>query len=296
MAVVLVLSLASAAFADVKANKEYTIAFSLKTVTNDAFQQAIAEAVETEATAAGCKFQLVTAGSETGVSTQVNQLEDLITAGVDALVVNPMDANAVIPALQKAHDKGIPVVLVDSTIEGNEDLYITYIGTDNYAAAEIGAQVLSEALGGTGKVILVRGANGNSVGNARADGYKAGLAEGVELVGEQPGDWSNDVAKQVTENMLCVLMATGMVSWLRQNIIFRAKMTGLKDKIRADGDSIDLIKEGLVLGTMAQFPKEMGKLAVETLVQVLNGEKTEADFEKYTDSGTACYTLDNLPE
>ena len=63
-----------------------------------------------------------------------------------------------------------------------------------------------------------------------------------------------------------------------------------------DGDSIELIKEGLVLGTMAQFPKEMGKLAVETLVQVLNGEKTEADFEKYTDSGTACYTLENLPE
>ena len=281
LAVVLMLSISCAAFADVKANKEYTIAFSLKTVTNDAFQQAIAEAVENAATEAGCKFQLVTAGTETGVAIQVNQLEDLITAGVDALVVNPMDANAVIPGLQKAHDKGIPVVLVDSTIEGNEDLYITYIGTDNYAAAEIGAQ---------------------SVGNARADGYKAGLAEGVELVGEQPGDWSNDVAKQVTENMLQANPdVTGIMSCsdvMVDGILQAIDDAGLEGiKIMSfDGDSIELIKEGLVLGTMAQFPKEMGKLAVETLVQVLNGEKTEADFEKYTDSGTACYTLENLPE
>ena len=179
----------------IKANKAYTVAFSLKTVTNDAFQQAIADAIEKEVTEAGCKFQLVTAGSETGVATQVTQIEDLITAGVDALVVNPMDANAVIPALQKAKEKGIPVVLVDSSIEeGHEDLYVTYIGTDNFAAAKQGAEVLSEALGNTGKVILVRGANGNSVGNARADGFKAGLAEGIELVGEQPGDWSNVVA------------------------------------------------------------------------------------------------------
>ena len=94
LAVVLMLSISCAAFADVKANKEYTIAFSLKTVTNDAFQQAIAEAVENAATEAGCKFQLVTAGTETGVAIQVNQLEDLITAGVDALVgkeVHPHD-------------------------------------------------------------------------------------------------------------------------------------------------------------------------------------------------------------
>lgn len=282
---------------------EFTIAFSLKTVTNDAFQQAIATAVEEAATAAGCKFQLVTAGSETGVATQVTQIEDLITAGVDALVINPMDANAVIPALQKAKDAGIPVVLVDSSIEaGHDDLYVTYIGTDNYAAAEQGAQVLSEALGAAGKVILVRGANGNSVGNARADGFKAGLADGIELVGEQPGDWSNDVAKQVTENMLqanpdvvgIMSCSDVMVDGILQ-AIDDAGLSGIKI-MSFDGDSIELIKQGLVLGTMAQFPNEMGKLAVDTLMQILKGEKTANDFEKYIDSGTACYTADNLPQ
>lgn len=304
LAVVLALALMTGAMAEgVTANEAYSIAFSLKTVTNDAFQQAIADAVEKAATAAGCSFQLVTAGSETGVAMQVTQIEDLITAGVDALIVNPMDANAVIPALQKAAEKGIPVVLVDSTVEeGHEDLYVTYIGTDNYAAAEQGAQVLSEALGGEGKVILVRGANGNSVGNARADGFKAGLAEGVELVGEQPGDWSNDVAKQVTENMLqanpdvkgIMSCSDVMVDGILQ-AIDDAGLEGIQI-MSFDGDSVELIKEGLVLGTMAQFPSVMGEKAVETVVQILNGDKTADDFEKYIDSGTACYTIDNLPE
>ena len=304
LAVVLALALMTGAMAEgVTANEAYSIAFSLKTVTTDAFQQAIADAVEKAATAAGCSFQLVTAGSETGVAMQVTQIEDLITAGVDALIVNPMDANAVIPALQKAAEKGIPVVLVDSTVEeGHEDLYVTYIGTDNYAAAEQGAQVLSEALGGEGKVILVRGANGNSVGNARADGFKAGLAEGVELVGEQPGDWSNDVAKQVTENMLqanpdvkgIMSCSDVMVDGILQ-AIDDAGLQGIQI-MSFDGDSVELIKEGLVLGTMAQFPSVMGEKAVETVVQILNGDKTADDFEKYIDSGTACYTIDNLPE
>ncbi len=304
LSALLVLSLSLPVLAESpKAKEEFEIAFSLKTVTNDAFQQAIAEAVEKECVAAGAKFTLVTAGSETGVATQVTQLEDLITKGVDALIVNPMDANAVIPALQKAKDKGIPVILVDSTIEaGHEDLYISYVGTDNFAAAKLGAETLSAALGGTGKVILVRGANGNSVGNARADGFKAGLPAGVALVGEQPGDWSNDVAKQVTENMLqanpdvtgIMSCSDVMVDGILQ-AIEDAGLTGIKI-MSFDGDSIGLIKEGLVFGTMAQFPKEMGKIAVDTLITVLNKDAAADSFAKYMDSGTACYTLENLPQ
>jgi ribose transport system substrate-binding protein len=304
LSVLLVLSLTSLAFAESpKAKEEFEIAFSLKTVTNDAFQQAIATAVENECKAAGAKFTLVTAGTETGVATQVTQLEDLITKGVDALIVNPMDANAVIPALQKAKEKGIPVILVDSTIEaGHEDLYITYVGTDNYAAAKLGAETLSTAMGGAGKAILVRGANGNSVGNARADGFKAGLAAGITLVGEQPGDWNNDTAKQVTENMLqanpdvtgIMSCSDVMVDGILQ-AIEDAGLTGIK-VMSFDGDSIELIKEGLVLGTMAQFPNEMGKIAVDALISVLNGDAAADSFAKYIDSGTACYTADNLPQ
>lgn len=285
------------------AGEQYEIAFSLKTVTNDAFQSGIADAIQKNVEAAGHKFTLVTAGDETAVSTQVTQIEDLIAKGVDALIVNPMDANAVIPALQKAKEAGIPVVLVDSTIaEGNEDLYITYVGTDNYNAAKIGAEVLTEKLGNTGKVIIVRGANGNSVGDARVEGFKAGLGDGIEIVGEQPGDWSNDVAKQVTENML---QANPEVDGLftASDVMLDGILQAMDDAKREgiqimsfDGsaDGIDLIQEGLVLGTMAQFPDHMGQIAVETLVGVLDGKTDAASVEKYIDSGTECFTIENI--
>lgn len=284
-------------------DNQYEIAFSLKTVTNDAFQKGIADAIQKNVEDAGHKFTLVTAGDETAVSTQVTQIEDLIVKNVDAIIVNPMDANAVIPALQKAKDAGIPVVLVDSTIaEGNEELYVTYVGTDNFNAAKIGAEKLTEVLGNEGKVVVVRGANGNSVGDARVDGFKAGLGDGIEIVGEQPGDWSNDVAKQVTENML---QANPEVDGLftASDVMLDGILQAMDDAKREgiqimsfDGsdDGKDLISEGLVLGTMAQFPDEMGKIAVETLIGVLDGTVDEASVEKYIDSGTECITAESL--
>lgn len=286
-----------------EAGKQYEIAFSLKTVTNDAFQSGIADAIKSNVEAAGHKFTLVTAGDETAVSAQVTQIEDLIAKKVDAIIVNPMDANAVVPALQKAKDAGIPVVLVDSTIaEGNEDLYVTYVGTDNYAAAKLGAEKLTEKLGNKGKVIIVRGANGNSVGDARVNGFKDGLGDGIEIVGEQPGDWSNDVAKQVTENML---QANPEVDGLftASDVMLDGILQAMDDAKREgiqimsfDGsdDGKALIEEGLVLGTMAQFPDHMGKIAVDTLVGVLDGTTDAASVEKYIDSGTECVTAENL--
>lgn len=286
------------------AAEEYEIAFSLKTVTNDDFQKAIADSVEETAKAAGVKFTLITAGEETAVSTQVNQVEDLIAKGVDAIILNPMDANAVIPALQKAKAAGIPVILVDSTIAaGNDDLFVTYIGTDNYAAAEVGGKALVEELGNEGKVLIVRGANGNSVGDARVDGFKSGIKDSkLEIVGEQPGDWKNDVAMQVMENMLQANPKVDAV-FTASDVMLDGIITALEDAGREDVKilsfdgsmaAIELIEEGLVYGTMAQFPSVMGSKAVELLVGVLNGTVDPASVDKFIDSGTDCFTLKNI--
>src|ERR1700733_15061794 len=75
-----------------------TIAFSVKTVTNDDFQKAIATSIQDAVEKSGNKFLLVTAGEETGVSIQVNQVEDLIAKKVDAIILSPMDGKAVVPA------------------------------------------------------------------------------------------------------------------------------------------------------------------------------------------------------
>src|ERR1700676_607516 len=166
-----------------------TIALSLKTITNDDFQKALADAVKAQVESTGYTFLLVTAGEQTAVSTQVNQVEDLIAKKVTGIVLNPMDGNAVVPVLGKARDAGIPVVIVDSPVaKGHEGLYITFVGTDNLNAGVQAGKQMVQSLGNKGKVLVVRGANGSLAGDNRVDGFKKGLeGSGATIAGEQPG-------------------------------------------------------------------------------------------------------------
>jgi ribose transport system substrate-binding protein len=309
MAVMILLATASVFAGGAKASEgkgQYEIAFSLKTITNDDFQRAIADSIKQAVESSGNKFSLVMAGEQTAVATQVNQLEDLIAKKVSGIILSPMDSRAVIPALQKAKNAGIPVVLVDQTIEpGNEDLYVTYIGTDNFNAGKVGGQTLVKALNNSGNVLIVRGANGSSAGDDRVNGFKEGIAgSNLKIVGEQPGNWTNSVAMQVMENMLQAnpqvdgvftasdVMLDGILNALdgaaRKNVMIMS----------VDGSqaAVELIEGREVYGTMAQFPGRMGPRAVETILGVLNGSLNPGAVPKYIDSGTACYTLENLAD
>ena len=288
------------------AGTPYTIAFSLKTVTNDDFQKAIATSVQQAVEKSGNKFLLVTAGEETGVSTQVNQLEDLIAKKVDAIVLNPMDGNSVVPVLKKAQAAKIPIIVVDSSVaKGNEALYISYVGTDNFNAGKVAGERMAKELGGQGNVLVVRGANGSVAGDQRVDGFKTGIkGSGLKLVGEQAGNWTNSVAMQVTENMLQAnkkvdglfsasdVMLDGVLQ-----AIDDASRTGIKI-ISVDGSkkAVDLVEQGSIVGTMAQFPAKMGTIAVENLLAVLDGKKAGDSFPKVIDSGTMVYDKTNLDE
>jgi ribose transport system substrate-binding protein len=292
----------AAAFAD----SPYTIAFSLKTVTNDDFQKAIATSIQQAVEKSGNKFLLVTAGDETGVSIQVNQVEDLIAKKVDAIVLNPMDGKAVVPVLKKAQAAKIPVIIVDSSVEkGNESLYVSYVGTDNFNAGKVAGQRMVKELGGQGGVLIVRGANGSSAGDQRVDGFKAGiLGSGLKVVGEQPGNWTNSVAMQVTENMLQankkvdgLFSASDVMLDGTLQAIGDANRSGIKI-LSVDGSkkAVDLVEQGAIVGTMAQFPAKMGTIAVENLLAVLDGKKAASSIPKVIDSGTMVYDKTNLDE
>ena len=306
MTLVLAIAMLLTVCACASAEGGYTIGYSLKTITNDDFQLALYTAVKDAVEASGNTFVEAIAETQTGVATQVTQMEDLINSGVDALILNPMDSNACITVMEKAKEAGIPVVLIDQGIEaGHEDLYITFISTDNFAAAKKAGEFMAEKLGGEGKVIIVRGANGSSAGDDRANGFKAGIeGTGLELVNEQPGDWTVDVAMQATENMLqadpdidgifCCSdnMIAGILQALDNNDIDVADLCFVSFDGAKSG--VDFIKDGKLTGTMAQFPSVIGAEAVDVILSVLSGEKTADDFESFTDAGTTVYTADDL--
>jgi ribose transport system substrate-binding protein len=283
-----------------------TMALSLKTITNDDFQKALADAVKAKVESMGYTFLLVTAGEQTAVSTQVNQVEDLIAKKVAGIVLNPMDGNAVVPVLGKARDAGIPVVIVDSPVaKGHDDIYITFVGTDNFNAGEQAGKQMVQALGNKGKVLVVRGANGSVAGDNRVDGFKKGLeGGGVTIAGEQPGNWTNSVAMQVTENML---QANKEVQGLfsASDVMLDGILEALSDGnrkgvviISVDGShkAVDLLTAGEIYGTMAQFPQKIGSIAVEKLASVIENKSAATSVPKVIDSGTMLYGKDNLDE
>ena len=279
-----------------------TIGYSTKTITNDAFQLSLYNAVKDAVEAGGNTFVGVLAESQTAVATQVNQIEDLINQGVDGLVINPMDSNACIQVMEKAKAAGIPVVLVDQGVEaGHEELYVTFISTDNFAGGKSAGERMAAELGGAGNVIIVRGANGSQAGDDRADGFKAGIeGTGLSLINEQAGDWVVDKAMQVTENMIqanadiqgifCCSdnMLPGILQALENNDIEGVTI------ISFDGSDagIEMIKAGDVLGTVAQFPDKIGSMGVEYLLKAIAGEA--GDAPNFVDAGTQIFDASNV--
>ena len=138
-------------------------------------------------------------------------------------------------------------------------------------------------LGGQGNVLIVRGANGSSAGDQRVDGFKAGIeGSGLKVVGEQPGNWTNSVAMQVTENMLQankkvdgLFSASDVMLDGTLQAIGDANRSGIKI-LSVDGSkkAVDLVEQGAIVGTMAQFPAKMGTIAVENLLAVLDRQES----------------------
>jgi len=130
------------------------------------------------------------------------------------------------------------------------------------------------------------------------------LGSGLKVVGEQPGNWTNSVAMQVTENMLQankkvdgLFSASDVMLDGTLQAIGDANRSGIKI-LSVDGSkkAVDLVEQGAIVGTMAQFPAKMGTIAVENLLAVLDGKKAASSIPKVIDSGTMVYDKTNLDE
>ena len=290
------------------ASGQGTIVFSTKTITNNEFQRVMVEACQKEVEAAGYKFELTLAGDELTVSKQVENIENAINRGVKGIIIAPMDGNAILPALKKAKAANIPVIIADAGVaEGNEDLYVTHIGSDNYKIGyEAGKQMIEKVK--EGKVCTVRGASGAMGGELRAQGFEAAIDEQskVKLVNQQAGNWLSDVAMQVTENMLSsdpdmkgiFLCSDSMLS----GVISGVQNKGLNPAdlaiISVDGNraALDQIKAGNCYGCVAQYPGVVGQKSGEIMASIVSGETKAEDYEKYIDSGYFFINPENTDE
>jgi ribose transport system substrate-binding protein len=266
----------------VPAAKAYTLGLSLSTL-NNPFFVTLKEGAEAAADAAG--VELIVVDAQDDPAKEATNVEDLIQKGVDALLVNPTDADAIVPSIQKANEAGIPVFTIDRGAAGGE--IVSHIASDNVAGGRMAGEFLCQALGSSGKVVELEGIAGTSAARDRGQGfndYMSSECSGVEIVARQTANFNRAEGLSVFENILQAQPEIDGVFAHNDEMILgaieAAEAAGRAGEIIFVGfdavdDAVAAVDAGSLAATIAQQPSEMGRLGVEFAVKYLNGESVE---------------------
>jgi ribose transport system substrate-binding protein len=292
-AVVLALAMTGCNRAQPDSNSGPTIALVMKTLNNPFFVDMERGAREA---AKQLKVNLVVqaAEREVDVEKQMQIVENLIQRKVQALCIAPSGSKEIVPAIVKANQAGIPVLVVDTRVDAGAlgaagGKTAAFIGSDNIEGGRIAGRYMVERLQGKGKVAILEGIPGHETGDARLKGFREIIkgANGVDVIASQTANWERDQGYNVCQNLLqshpdlqgvfaCNdLMALGAVEAINM-----AQRTGQLIVIGFDatGDAREAIKKGAMAGSVAQNPEEMGRLAVESALAVVQGKTIPAEI------------------
>ena len=237
--------------------------------------------------------------AETDIAGQVNIVEGFINQNVDALVIAPSDAQGLVRVLRQAEEAGIPVVTIDS----NTDPQISraFVATNNREAAARAADLIAEALDGTGKVALIPYIAGASTSIEREEGFRERLADypGLELVAVQYSNSDIGQAMSVTEDILTAhpdldaIFAANEPSVLGAAQALKSRdLAGDVVLVGFDASPREIagVRDGSIHALIVQSPFTMGYEGVMQAVRAIRGETTDT----YTDSGNIVVTTANV--
>ena len=284
-------------------SKKFKIAFIPKGSTHE-FWKAMQAGAEEAASANNVELLWKGPLKEDDKEDQTKTVESFISEKVDGIILAPLDADALKKPAKEAMDKGIKMIIVDSDLHGAETE--SFIATDNEKAGYMGGERLAQALGGKGKVIMLRYAIGSASTEAREKGFlDAAKKGGLEVVSDnQYGGATRDTAQSASENLLQTFKSADGLSiqgvfcpnestaYGMMKALQNAKLAG-KIKFVGFDSSVELlaaVTAGEIEGLVLQNPTNMGKLAVENMVKVLKGEK----IEKRIDTGAVLVDIANM--
>ncbi len=275
--------------------RSYVIGYSISTL-NNAFFVGMTKGVENGAKKYGVKLITVNANGDAGK--QAADVEDLITKKVDAIIINPRDAEAIAPAVKKALKAGIPVFALDRGVTGVE--VTSFLETDNVAMGRLAADLIAKAMKKKygkieGKVIELVGLVGTTAARDRGKGFHEGLKKypGLKLVASQPADFNQEKAYNVTTNLVLAHPDVDAIFGHNDdNTVGAARALRAMGKLKKVGQpghiyivgidgikqALDLIRQGYIDCTISQEPVLMGEKAVEFAVDYLNGKEVPKHF------------------
>jgi ribose transport system substrate-binding protein len=276
----------SAAAGDAAAGKP-TIALVVKTLNNPFFIE-MQQGAQKAADRLGVTLVVQAADREVDVERQMQIIENLIERKVSALCIAPSGSREIVPVIVKANKAGIPVLIIDTRAD-QEALtraggkIATFIGSDNYDGGKLAGAFIIERLGAKGTVAILEGIPGHETGDARLRGFKEALAAapGIKIAASQPANWERDQGYNVFQNILqahpdvnALFACNDLMALGAAEAIAAAGKTGKITVVGFDAqpEARTAISKGTMAATVAQFPSEMGRTAVEYAHRLLSGE------------------------
>lgn len=247
------------------------------------------------------QLELIINDGEGSPETQTSQVETFIAQGVDAMIINPTDANMMIPAVENAVNSGVPVVTLSSDVV--EDVGQVWVGAENSAGGALVAQWVVDQLGEQGNVAIMRGPIGAIAEIQRFEGYDEVFSQhdGIEIVFDQTANWSREESMSLMENWLQTGTQIDAVVCQNDEMALGAlsaiEAAGKLDEIIVVGmdgipDALDSIKDGKMKATGFQGAIDQAFGAVDMIAQALDGEEigyTDIPFELITAENVDSY-------
>jgi ribose transport system substrate-binding protein len=256
----------------------------IKTEANE-YWQAMKKGYEFAAARYGVTVDVGSVPSEADTAQQLALVESWLGRGYDALLVSPITPLNLNSALAAATKSGIPVINVDELIpveaarEAGIDIALR-IASNNYQAGQLaGDWVLTNIAAGS-KVAILEGLAGNVSGQNRRDGFADTVKDKMNLVASQPADWDRAKALNVATNILqanpdlaAIYACNDTMALGAAEAVAAAGLTGKVAIIGTDAvpEALEAVKAGRMAGTVAQFPYEIGVLAVENAIKLKEG-------------------------
>ena len=265
---------------DGEAGGSYHIGVS-NTLTNNGWREEMICSINAQAADSGQVAELTVFHRDTDAAGQLEDLRTLISDGVDAIIVNPVDPEAVNAALAEANEAGIPVISIDQAVT-EESAYLMANNQEEYAY--LGATWLFEAMGGSGDVVYMRGFAGHPADDDRDVGFQRALEEhpDINVVFEEHTGWDQATGTQQINDFL----ATGQNYdgiWTSgiDNVIVDALIAADAELVPIVGaDNAGFVQqlievEGLT-GAAVTNPASVGGAGVTLALQLLTGEEPES--------------------
>ncbi len=230
---------------------------------------------------------LISLDPANNITLQINQIEDLITQGINAIFLNPQDAEGILPALDMLKEAGIPIINFDTEVA---DLsYVTsYVGSDNYNAGKVCGEDLVAKVPEGGDIIILDSPTMQSVVD-RTNGFLDAIeGRGFNVVAQQDAKGNLEVAMGIAEDLLQahgnVVAIFGGNDPTALGILAAANAAGITDALIYGVDGSPDIKaelasgDSLIEGSGAQSPISIARKSVEVMYKFLNGEEIDARY------------------